>query len=66
MNPERLTRILNARIEWVRRDAGGVPAVSFDIAAGLFERFGPDIRTIQYELYKTFQKMTARTSDVEV
>lgn len=66
MNPERLTRILNARIEWVRRDDGRVPAVPFDMAAGLFERFGPDIRTIQYELYKTFQKMTARTSDVEV
>jgi hypothetical protein len=66
MNPERLTRILNARIEWARRHDRGVPAVSVDTAAGLSERFGPGILTIQYELHKTFQKLTARTSHVEV
>jgi hypothetical protein len=64
MNATRLTRILNSRIECVRRGEGPVPGVLYETAAGLLERFGPDIRRIQLELYMTFQNMNDGIRDV--
>ena len=64
MNASRLTRILNNRIEWVRRGGGPVPGVLYETAAGMLERFGPDIRRIQLELYMTFQDMNDGIRDV--
>ena len=64
MSPARLTRILNSRIEWVRRDEGPVPGVRLETAASLIERFGPDVRRIQFDLYKTFQTMQDGIRDV--
>lgn len=57
MNPQRLARILNARIDWVRRGEGPVPHVRVETAAGMLERFGPDVRRILHELYLSFQHM---------
>ena len=64
MNATRLTRILNSRIEWVRRGGGPVPGVLYETAAGMLERFGPNIRRIQLELYMTFQDMNDGIRDV--
>ena len=64
MNSTLLTRILNSRIEWVRRDEGLVPGVRHRTAARLLERFGPDVRRIQYELYLAFQYMEDGIRDV--
>jgi len=64
MNPTRLTRILNSRIEWVRRDEGPVPSVRHETAARMLETFGPDVRRIQRELYMTFQDMKDGIRDV--
>ena len=64
MNSTLLTRILNSRIEWVRRDEGPVPGVRHRTAARLLERFGPDVRRIQYELYLVFQDMKDEIRDV--
>jgi hypothetical protein len=41
-----------------------VPSVLFETAAGMLERFGPDIRRIQLELYMTFQDMNGGIRDV--
>ena len=64
MNSARLTRILNSRIEWVRRDDGPVPSVRHETAVRMLERFGPDVRRIQHELYMTFQDMNDGIRDV--
>ena len=64
MNPTRLTRILNSRIEWVRRDEGPVPSVRHETAARMLETFGPDVRRIHRELYMTFQDMNGGIRDV--
>ena len=64
MDSTLLTRILNSRIEWVRRDDGPVPGVRHRTAVRLLERFGPDVRRIQYELYLAFQDMKDGIRDV--
>ncbi|MEE3369015.1 MAG: hypothetical protein VX346_06700 [Planctomycetota bacterium] len=64
MTPERLTRILNARIEWVRRKNGPVPRVRYQTAARMLAQFGPDVRQIQYELYLSFQNRKHGICDV--
>ena len=66
MSPERLTRIVQHRIEWVRRNPGPVPELSCDTADRLLARFGPDIRRIFFELYGTFQNLQEGCTDVEV
>ncbi len=66
MSAQRLTRILNARIEWVRRGQGPVPSVSFESAGRLLSRLGPDIREIMFEMYKKFQDLPEGSRNVEV
>lgn len=58
MNPERLARILNARIDWVRRREGPLPHVRVETASRLLERYGPDVRRVLHELYLLFQQMS--------
>jgi hypothetical protein len=58
MNPQRLHGLLNARIRWVRRGEGPLPAVRIETARRLLEQFGPNVRGIQGELYVVFQTMT--------
>jgi hypothetical protein len=66
MSAQRLTRILNARIAWVRRDQGPVPSVSCESAGHLLEQCGPDIRQILFEMYEKFQNLPEGCRDVEV
>jgi hypothetical protein len=58
MNPQRLHALLNARIHWVRRNEGPLPAICIETAIRLLQRFGPDVRQIQRELYNVFQSMS--------
>jgi hypothetical protein len=58
MNPERLHGLLNARVSWVRRCDGPLPAIRPETARRLLAQFGPDVRRIQRELYVTFQNMS--------
>ena len=52
---ERLHRLLNARIEWVRRGDGNVPSITLATAANLRKEHGPDVRGILHQLYTVFQ-----------
>ena len=58
MNAERLHALLNARIHWVRRREGPLPAIRLETASCLLQQFGPDVRRIQRELYGAFQTMS--------
>ena len=64
MDPPRLSRLLNARIGWVRRADGPLPRVRVETAAQLLQQFGPDIRSIEHELYAVFQDMNQGIQDV--
>jgi len=66
MSPERLTRIVQNRIEWVRREPGPVPELSCETADRLLVRFGPDVRRIFFELYGVFQNLQGGCTHVEV
>lgn len=50
-------RILNARIQSVRRTPGPVPAITEATSSHLFARFGPDLRRIEQSLYHVFQQL---------
>ena len=58
MNTDRLHDLLNARIRWVRRGDGPLPAIRRQTARRLLEQFGPDVRRIQQDLYLTFQRLS--------
>ena len=58
MDAERLHNLLNARVAWVRRAEGALPAVRHETARRLLAQFGPDVRRIQQELYLTFQRLS--------
>lgn len=51
----RVQNLLNARIEFARRDMGPIPGISQATAAELFRQFGSDIRGIEHSMYLTFQ-----------
>ncbi len=54
----RLHRLLNARIESVRRGLGPVPIISIGTAKDLLDQFGPNVRSIVQDLYSVFQGMS--------
>lgn len=53
----RVQLVLNARIEFSRRDAGPIPRVSATTAAKLFQQFRSDLRGIEHSMYLTFQQL---------
>jgi hypothetical protein len=53
----RVQLVLNARIEFSRRDAGPIPRVVPTTAAKLFQEFGSDLRSIEHSMYLTFQQL---------
>ena len=55
LDAERLHEILNRRIRWARRAPGPVPRVTLNTAGALIERFGDDVRAIEWHLYEMFQ-----------
>lgn len=57
LDAERLHEIINRRIRWARRASGPVPRVTLDTAGALIERFGDDVRTIEWHLYEQFQAL---------
>ncbi len=58
---ERLHRLLNARIEWVRRGDGQMPSITLPTADNLLKEFGPNIRGILHQLYTAFQNLNEIT-----
>jgi len=54
---ERLLQITERRIEWARRGPGAVPVVGPEGVRRLLERFGDDLRAIEFHLYERFQEM---------
>lgn len=56
-NELRVHTLLNARIHAVRRDDGPIPSITICTASKLFAQFGSDIRSIEYSMYDTFQKL---------
>ena len=54
---ERLHRLLNARIQWVRRCDGQVPSITPETADRLRKEFGANIRGILHQLYAVFQNL---------
>ncbi|MCA9085284.1 MAG: hypothetical protein KDA81_14565 [Planctomycetaceae bacterium] len=54
---DRLHRILNDRIERVRRTAGSVPQVTPKTCRRMLQRHGPDVRGIMSDLYDQFQRL---------
>ncbi|HYW78785.1 MAG TPA: hypothetical protein VE890_04375 [Thermoguttaceae bacterium] len=55
IDDERLHEILNRRIRWARRTPGPIPCVTLETAGALIDRFGDDVRTIEWYLYEQFQ-----------
>lgn len=53
----RVHRILNARIQSVRRDPGPTPSITEATASRLFAQFGSDLRSIEHSLYYVFQQL---------
>ncbi len=53
----RVQNLLNARIEFARREAGPIPKISQSTAAELFRQFRSDIRSIEHSMYLTFQQL---------
>ena len=53
----RVQNLLNARIEFTRREAGPIPKITQATAAELFRQFGSDIRSIEHSMYLTFQQL---------
>ena len=56
-NEQRVHSLLNARIQFVRRDAGPIPSITMITAARLFTQFGSDIRSMEHSMYDTFQQL---------
>jgi hypothetical protein len=54
-----LQEVVERRLQWARRGPGPIPGIGRDTLAGLFRRYGPDLRAIQSDLYDHFQKLEA-------
>jgi hypothetical protein len=54
---ERLLQIIERRIEAARRGSGPVPVVGPEGARRLIERFGDDLRAMEFHLYERFQEL---------
>lgn len=65
LNAAELWAMLNRRIERCRRGPGAVPRVSPPAASCLMERFGDDVRAIEWHLYHCIENLR-EPSDVEV
>ncbi len=63
MNSEHLSRIINRRIEWARREPGPVPSLPTSDLTGLIQRYGDDLSAILAHLYDEFQSMEEVGSD---
>jgi len=55
--PERLRKLVDARIQWARRDDDDVPVVTEATITSLLHKYGPNIRGALHELYSLFQNL---------
>lgn len=60
-----LDKIIRKRIEFARRHSGEVPVVTMNTIDKLFDKYGSDIRAIEWHLYDLFQSLE-RPSNVEM
>lgn len=56
-NASHVHKVLNARIEFVRRVAGPIPSITIKTAAALCRQFGSDIRSMEHAMYHKFQQL---------
>ncbi len=57
LDAPRLASILNRRIDAARRGPGPVPWVTESTARAMIDRFGDDVRAIQWHAYDVFQTL---------
>ncbi len=57
LSVERLRQIFALRIEWARRGEGRLPTIGIREVRELMERFGSDVRSMEAQLYESFQTM---------
>ena len=57
LSPQRLSAILERRIEAARRSSGAVPSFDTQSVQLLIDRFGDDVRSIESYLYEIFQRL---------
>jgi hypothetical protein len=50
-------KLLNARIEFSRRNTGSIPSITIETARKLFKQFGSDIRSMEHTMYSIFQQL---------
>ncbi|MBI2571845.1 MAG: hypothetical protein HYV63_32955 [Candidatus Schekmanbacteria bacterium] len=53
----RLSAIFRLRLEHARRSGGPLPAISDDTVQSLKERFGNDVRAMEFALYEAIRRM---------
>jgi hypothetical protein len=57
LDGKRLRQILNCRIELARRGPGPLPQIRLQTARAMLERFGDDLRAIEFYLYDLYQNL---------
>jgi len=57
LDGNRLHRMLNRRIEWARRGPGPLPQIRLQTAQTMLDRFGDDLRAIEFCLYDLYQDL---------
>jgi hypothetical protein len=57
LHARRLGQILNRRVEAARRGPGRLPQVTIETARAMIDRFGDDLRAIQWHMYDLFQNL---------
>ena len=65
VDARRLREILSRRIEAARRRPGPIPQITSPTAHALIDRFGDDLRAIEWHLYDLFQNLPG-IQDVEM
>jgi hypothetical protein len=52
-----LHELVECRLEWARRGPGEVPRIRGNVLSALFRRHGPDVQSIQSDLYDRYQQL---------
>lgn len=52
-----LQKVVERRLEWARRGPGALPLIGKDVISGLFRNYGPDLESIQSDLYDHYQQL---------
>jgi hypothetical protein len=52
-----LRRFVDRRLEWARRGPGATPWIRSDVLPALLQRHGPNLQSIQSDLYDHYQQL---------